>query len=109
MPVPYDLQLYPRKTHSIAALTWRVHLFNRILNHFEPISSRGAMSSGDARSEVFAHLAALELALLDPAVRAIASRSPRCWPTDLRNSERRARLSRRQFFNAGNRGVLPPR
>jgi len=33
--LPYDLQLYPRKTHSIAGPDVRVHLFNRILNHFE--------------------------------------------------------------------------
>ncbi|HTJ30407.1 MAG TPA: DPP IV N-terminal domain-containing protein [Acidobacteriaceae bacterium] len=32
---PYDLQLYPRKTHSIAGTEVRPHLFNRILNHFE--------------------------------------------------------------------------
>jgi dipeptidyl-peptidase 4 len=30
----FDLQLYPRKTHSIAGETTRVHLFNRIRNHF---------------------------------------------------------------------------
>jgi len=33
--VPYDLQLYPRKTHSIAGADVRIHLFNRILAHFE--------------------------------------------------------------------------
>ncbi len=33
--IPYDLQLYPRKTHSIAGPDVRTHLFNRILNHFE--------------------------------------------------------------------------
>jgi dipeptidyl-peptidase 4 len=33
--VPYDLQLYPRKTHSIAGPDVRTHLFNRILGHFE--------------------------------------------------------------------------
>lgn len=33
--MPYDLQLYPRKTHSIAGPDVRTHLFNRILAHFE--------------------------------------------------------------------------
>ena len=31
----YDLQLYPRKTHSIAGADDRISLFNRILNQFE--------------------------------------------------------------------------
>jgi len=33
--LPYDLQIYPRKTHSIAGADVRTHLFNRILAHFE--------------------------------------------------------------------------
>ncbi len=33
--IPYDLQIYPRKTHSIAGEDVRTHLFNRILTHFE--------------------------------------------------------------------------
>jgi dipeptidyl-peptidase-4 len=33
--VPYDLQLYPRKTHGIAGSAARTHLFHRILDHFE--------------------------------------------------------------------------
>ena len=33
--LPYDLQIYPRKTHSIAGADVRVHLFNRILGQFE--------------------------------------------------------------------------
>ena len=33
--IPYDLQLFPRKTHSIAGPTAREELFNRILFHFE--------------------------------------------------------------------------
>ena len=33
--IPYDLQLYPRKTHSISGTEVRPHLFNRILQHFE--------------------------------------------------------------------------
>jgi dipeptidyl-peptidase-4 len=32
---PYDLQIYPRKTHSIAGPDVRTHLYNRILTHFE--------------------------------------------------------------------------
>jgi len=33
--IPYDLQIYPRKTHSIAGPDVRIHLFNRILAQFE--------------------------------------------------------------------------
>ncbi|HEX4284074.1 MAG TPA: alpha/beta fold hydrolase [Terracidiphilus sp.] len=33
--VPYDLQIYPRKTHSIAGADARTHLYKRILAHFE--------------------------------------------------------------------------
>lgn len=33
--IPYDLQLYPRKTHSISGPDVRTHLYNRILAHFE--------------------------------------------------------------------------
>ena len=33
--IPYDLQLYPRKTHSIAGTEVRPHLYNRILAQFE--------------------------------------------------------------------------
>jgi dipeptidyl-peptidase 4 len=33
--IPYDLQVYPRKTHSIAGTEVRPHLFNRILAQFE--------------------------------------------------------------------------
>jgi dipeptidyl-peptidase-4 len=33
--IPYDLQVYPRKTHSIAGADVRTHLFNRILAQFE--------------------------------------------------------------------------
>ncbi len=33
--IPYDLQLFPRKTHSIAGNDARDELFNRILAHFE--------------------------------------------------------------------------
>ena len=33
--IPYDLQLFPRKTHSIAGMESRNELFERILKHFE--------------------------------------------------------------------------
>jgi len=33
--LPYDFQVYPRKTHSIAGPEARTHLFNSILRHFE--------------------------------------------------------------------------
>jgi dipeptidyl-peptidase-4 len=33
--LPYDLQLYPRKTHSISGSDVRTHLYQRILAHFE--------------------------------------------------------------------------
>jgi dipeptidyl-peptidase-4 len=32
---PYDFQVFPRKTHSIAGPEARTHLFNRMLVHFE--------------------------------------------------------------------------
>ncbi len=33
--LPYDLQIYPQKTHSISGPDVRTHLYNRILAHFE--------------------------------------------------------------------------
>ncbi len=33
--IPYDLQLYPRKTHSIAGPEARTHLYQRIVEHFD--------------------------------------------------------------------------
>jgi dipeptidyl-peptidase-4 len=33
--LPYDLQLYPRKTHGISGAEATNHLFNRILEHFQ--------------------------------------------------------------------------
>ena len=33
--LPYDFQVYPRKTHSIGGSEARTHLYNRILAHFE--------------------------------------------------------------------------
>jgi len=45
--IPYDLQIYPRKTHSIAGPDVRTHLFNRIVAQFEmylkpPVSAPAA-------------------------------------------------------------------
>jgi len=44
--IPYDLQVYPRKTHSITGPEVRTHLFNRILAHFQqylaPAAANGA-------------------------------------------------------------------
>jgi dipeptidyl-peptidase-4 len=44
--IPYDLQIYPRKTHSILGPDVRTDLFNRILAQFEqyqkpPLASKG--------------------------------------------------------------------
>jgi dipeptidyl-peptidase-4 len=39
--IAYDLQLYPRKTHSIAGAEARTHLFNRILKHFDEVLEPG--------------------------------------------------------------------
>jgi dipeptidyl-peptidase-4 len=33
--IPYNLEIYPRKTHSIIGPDVRTHLFNSILEHFE--------------------------------------------------------------------------
>ena len=33
--IPYDLQLYPRKTHSISGADARTHLYTRILAQFQ--------------------------------------------------------------------------
>jgi dipeptidyl-peptidase-4 len=46
--IPYDLQLYPRKTHSIAGPEARTHLFNRILQHFDMYLKNAA---GPAKAE----------------------------------------------------------
>ena len=45
---PYDLQIYPRKTHSIAGADDRTHLFNRILAHFEQYLMPPVTTSGTA-------------------------------------------------------------
>jgi dipeptidyl-peptidase-4 len=39
--IPYDLQIYPRKTHSITGPDVRQHLYNRILAHFEEYLKAG--------------------------------------------------------------------
>jgi dipeptidyl-peptidase 4 len=33
--IPYDFQIYPRKTHSVSGAETRTHMYNRILWHFE--------------------------------------------------------------------------
>jgi len=33
--IPYDLQIYPRKTHSIAGIEARTHLYERLVHEFE--------------------------------------------------------------------------
>ena len=40
--IPYDLQLYPRKTHSIAGPEARTHLYERILAQFEMYLGKNA-------------------------------------------------------------------
>jgi dipeptidyl-peptidase-4 len=51
--IPFDLQLYPRKTHSIAGTDARTHLYERILSHFEENlhPSSGVYSSPSAVSD----------------------------------------------------------
>jgi dipeptidyl-peptidase-4 len=44
--IPYDLQIYPRKTHSIAGPDARTHLYNRILAHFEEYLKPPAAGAG---------------------------------------------------------------
>jgi len=44
--LPYDLQLYPRKTHSISGPEARIHLYSRILAHFEQYLKGSATESG---------------------------------------------------------------
>ncbi|MFP5206653.1 MAG: alpha/beta fold hydrolase [Acidobacteriota bacterium] len=44
--IPYDLQIYPRKTHSIAGADARTHLFERILAQFERYLGPGAAAEG---------------------------------------------------------------
>ncbi len=48
--LPYDLQIYPRKTHSIAGKEARTQLFERILAHWErylkPVTDPGSGPAG---------------------------------------------------------------
>ncbi len=41
--LPYDLQLYPRKTHGIDGAEATTHLFTRILAHFQHVSHAAAL------------------------------------------------------------------
>ncbi|HEY1808174.1 MAG TPA: alpha/beta fold hydrolase, partial [Acidobacteriaceae bacterium] len=43
--LPYDLQLYPRKTHSIAGVDARTHLYTRILAQFQAYLGEPASSA----------------------------------------------------------------
>ncbi|MFP5208281.1 MAG: alpha/beta fold hydrolase [Acidobacteriota bacterium] len=45
--IPYDLQIYPRKTHSIAGPIARTHLYNSILAHFERYLKPPATAGND--------------------------------------------------------------
>ena len=44
--IPYDLQIYPRKTHSIEGPDVRTHLYNRILAQFEMYLKPEAAAGG---------------------------------------------------------------
>jgi dipeptidyl-peptidase-4 len=44
--IPYDLQIYPRKTHSISGPDVRVHLFSRILAEFEEYLKPAVATAG---------------------------------------------------------------
>ncbi len=44
--IPYDLQIYPRKTHSISGPVDRTHLYNRILAQFEMALNPEAPAAG---------------------------------------------------------------
>ena len=46
--IPYDLQIYPRKTHAISGPDVRTHLFNRILVQFETYL-KPPISGGDEK------------------------------------------------------------
>lgn len=50
----FDLQLYPRKTHSIAGTAARIHLFHRMQQHFEtylPLTPAATMSGQACRHD----------------------------------------------------------
>ena len=44
--IPYEMQIYPRKTHSISGAEARMHLFNRIVGHFEHYLKPPATAAG---------------------------------------------------------------
>jgi dipeptidyl-peptidase 4 len=50
--IPYDLQIYPRKTHSIAGPEARTHLYRRILAHFEEYLKPDQTSVGKPEAPV---------------------------------------------------------
>jgi dipeptidyl-peptidase-4 len=45
--IPYDLQIYPRKTHSLEGQDVRTHLFGRILAQFEMYLKPEASADGE--------------------------------------------------------------
>jgi dipeptidyl-peptidase 4 len=45
--IPYDLQVFPRKTHSIAGPEAQTQLFSRILAEFETYLKPGAVAAGE--------------------------------------------------------------
>jgi dipeptidyl-peptidase-4 len=47
--IPYDLQIYPRKTHALAGSETQTHLFNRILAHFELYLKSSSPNSEQAK------------------------------------------------------------
>jgi dipeptidyl-peptidase 4 len=44
--IPYDLQIYPRKLHSISGAEARTALYSRILAHFEMYLKPEAPTAG---------------------------------------------------------------
>jgi dipeptidyl-peptidase-4 len=44
--IPYDLQIFPRKTHSLSGPEARSELFNRILAQFEMVLKPQATDAG---------------------------------------------------------------
>jgi dipeptidyl-peptidase 4 len=44
--IPYNLQIYPRKTHSLSGDDVRTHLYNGILAHFEEYLKPEALAGG---------------------------------------------------------------
>jgi dipeptidyl-peptidase-4 len=62
--LPYDLQLYPRKTHGIDGSEATTHLFSRVLAHFQRylmppvVDATADVQSGDSSAQPAAELSA---------------------------------------------------